>query len=78
MTYAFTDTAQIDELIMEDAAPVEEFSFLFDGFDTRKRRHDVLGYMAPTAQEAWDLCARCHPNFIVMTWGLEEQMRGAI
>jgi len=72
MTYAFTDNAQIDELIMEDAAPVEEFKFLFNGFNTRQRRQVVLGYMAPTAQEAWDLCARLNPDLIVINWGEAE------
>jgi hypothetical protein len=72
MTYAFTDNAQIDELIMEDAAPVEEFKFLFNGFHTRQRRQVVLGYMAPTAQEAWDLCARLNPDLIVINWGEAE------
>lgn len=53
-----------------------EYKFLFDGFHTRNRHllHDVLAYMAPTAQEAWDLCARLNPDFIVTNWGLEDRM----
>jgi hypothetical protein len=78
---AFTEQQQIDEAYIpteqdwEDVfAEEQEHSFLFSGFNTRQRRQVTLGYMAPTAQEAWDICARLNPDLIVMTWGLAENM----
>ena len=55
-------------------ATATEYSFLFNGFHTRQRRQVVLGYMAPTAQEAWEICARLNPELIVINWGLADHM----
>lgn len=51
-----------------------ESSFLFTGFHTRQRRQVTLAYMAETAQQAWDTCARLNPDLIVINWGLADHM----
>ena len=51
-----------------------EVKFLFNGFHTRQRRQVILGYMAKTGQEAWDICARLNPDLIVINWGLADHM----
>jgi hypothetical protein len=52
-----------------------ETSYIFVGFNTRQRRTVRLGYMARSAKEAWETCARCSPDLIVTEWGTEAHMR---
>ena len=76
---AFTEQQQIDEAYIpteqdwEDVfAEEQEYSFLFTGWNTRQRRQVVLSYMAPTAQEAWDICARLNPDLQVIRWDVAD------
>jgi len=56
-------------------ATATETSYIFEGFHVRQRRNVRLAYMAPTAQDAWETCARCSPDLIVTSWGTEDHMR---
>jgi hypothetical protein len=49
-----------------------ESKFIFAGFNTRQQRQVVLAYMAETAQQAWDTCARLNPDLIVTKWDLAD------
>ena len=51
-----------------------EQSYSFRGFFTDKNLSARLGYMALTAQDAWNLCAKLNPTFLVQIWGLEGQV----
>ena len=51
-----------------------EQSYSFRGIFTNKRYSTRLVYMAPTAQDAWNLCAKLNPTFLVQNWGLEGQV----
>ena len=51
-----------------------EQSYSFRGIFTDKNYSTRLGYMALTAQDAWDLCAELNPTFLVQNWGLEGQV----
>ena len=49
-----------------------EQKYIFDGIRTDINYHQVLAYMAETAQDAWNKCAELNPNFLVQTWGLAD------
>ena len=51
-----------------------EQSYSFRGIFTDKNYSTRLVYMAPTAQDAWNLCAKLNPTFLVQNWGLEGQV----
>ena len=51
-----------------------EQSYSFRGIFTDKNYSTRLGYMALTAQDAWDLCTELNPTFLVQNWGLEGQV----
>ena len=51
-----------------------ESKFLFVGIFTDKNYSTVLAYMAETAQDAWNKCAKLNPTFLVTNWGLEGQV----
>ena len=51
-----------------------EQSYSFRGIFTDKNLSARLGYMALTAQDAWNLCAKLNPTFLVQNWGLEGQV----
>lgn len=51
-----------------------EQTFIFTGWNVRQRRMDSLAYMALTAEDAWNTCAKLNPDFQVITWGQEDQM----
>ena len=76
---AFTDYAQIAEAYIpteqdwEDVfAEEQEHKFLFSGWNTRRQRHELLAYMAPTAQQAWETCARLNPDLQVVRWDVAD------
>ncbi len=79
MITAFTDNQQIDETYIpteQDWEDVfaEESKFLFIGWNTRRQRTEVVAYMAHTAQEAWDTCARNCPDLQVARWDLADHL----
>lgn len=49
-----------------------EQKYIFDGIRTDINYHQVLAYLAPTAEDAWNKCAELNPNFLVRTWGLAD------
>jgi hypothetical protein len=49
-----------------------EQKYYFDGIRTDINYHQVLAYIAPTAEDAWNTCAKLNPNFLVQTWGLAD------
>jgi hypothetical protein len=51
-----------------------EQSYSFRGIFTDKNYSTRLAYMAPTAQDAWDKCAKLNPTFLVQNWGFEGQV----
>ncbi len=51
-----------------------EQTYSFRGIFTDKNYSTRLGYMAETAQDAWDLCAKLNPTFLVQSWGFEGQV----
>lgn len=51
-----------------------EQSYSFRGIFTDKNYSTRLGYMALTAQDAWDKCAKLNPTFLVQNWGFEGQV----
>ena len=51
-----------------------EQSYSFRGIFTDKNYSTRLGYMAPTAQDAWDGITKQNPTFLVQNWGLEGQV----
>ena len=51
-----------------------EQSYSFRGIFINKNYSTRLNYMAPTAQDAWDLCAKLNPTFLVQNWGFEGQV----
>jgi hypothetical protein len=51
-----------------------EQSYSFRGIFTDKNYSTRLGYMAFTAQDAWNLCAKLNPTFLIQNWGLEGQV----
>ena len=48
--------------------------YSFRGIFTDKNYSTRLGYMAPTAQDAWNKCAELNPTFLVQNWGFEGQV----
>jgi len=51
-----------------------EQSYSFRGIFINKNYSTRLNYMALTAQDAWDLCAKLNPTFLVQNWGFEGQV----
>ncbi len=51
-----------------------EQSYSFRGIFTDKNYSTRLGYMAETQQDAWNLCAKLNPTFLVQSWGFEGQV----
>ena len=51
-----------------------EQSYSFRGIFTDKNYSTRLAYMAPTAQDAWNKCAKLNPTFLVQNWGFEGQV----
>lgn len=51
-----------------------EQSYSFRGIFTDKNYSTRLNYMAATAQDAWNLCAKLNPTFLVQSWGFEGQV----
>ena len=63
-----TSTIHVTENIMK------EYKFLFVGIHKRNNYHDVLAYMAETADEALKKCQTICPDFEIHNWGLAEHM----
>ena len=53
---------------------MKEYKFLFVGIHKRNNYHDVLAYMAETADEALKKCQTICPDFEIHNWGLAEHM----
>ena len=51
-----------------------EHKFLFVGIHKRNDYHDVLAYMAETADEALAKCQKLNPDFEIRNWGLADHM----
>ena len=51
-----------------------EQSYSFRGIFTDKNYSTLLNYMAETAQDAWNLCAKLNPTFLIQNWGFEGQV----
>ena len=51
-----------------------EQTYLFRGIFTDKNYSTRLAYIAETAQDAWDKCAKLNPTFLITNWGLEGQV----
>ena len=51
-----------------------EQSYSFRGIFTDKNYSTRLGYMAFTAQDAWNTITKQNPTFLVQNWGLEGQV----
>lgn len=75
----FTTTAQIDEAYIpteqdwEDVfSEDEEFKFLFYGYRIDTGIHDLLAYLAPTADEALAKCLKLNPKFQIVRWDVAD------
>ena len=53
---------------------MKEYKFAFVGVHKRNDYHDVLCYMAETAEEALKKCQTICPDFEIHNWGLLEHM----
>lgn len=53
---------------------MKEFKFAFVGVHKRTNYHDILCYLAETAEEALDKCQTLHPDFEIHNWGLLQHM----
>ncbi len=42
-----------------------EFTWVCDGFDTRKQMHDRLAFIRETAEQAIEVCQQLHPDFVI-------------
>jgi hypothetical protein len=51
-----------------------EQTYSFRGIFTDKNYSTRLGYMAATAQDAWNGFAKLNPTFLVQSWGFEGQV----
>ena len=61
-------TIPVSEVIMK------EYKFAFVGVHKRNDYHDILCYMAETAEEALKKCQTIQPDFEIHNWGLLEHM----
>ena len=53
---------------------MKEFKFAFVGVHKRNDYHDILCYMAETAEEALKKCQTIQPDFEIHNWGLLQHM----
>lgn len=53
---------------------MEESKFAFIGVHKNTNYHDILCYLAETAEEALNKCQTLHPDFEIYNWGLLEHM----
>ena len=53
---------------------MKEYKFLFVGVHKRNNYHDVLAYLAETAEEALNKCQTIQPDFEIHNWGLAQHM----
>ena len=51
-----------------------EKSYSFRGIFTDKNYSTRLGYMAETAQDAWNTITEQNPTFLIQNWGFESQV----
>ena len=63
-----TSTIPATDVIMK------EYKFAFVGVHKRNDYHDILCYMAETAEEALKKCQTIQPDFEIHNWGLLEHM----
>ena len=53
---------------------MKEYKFAFVGIHKRNDYHDMLCYLAETAEEALNKCQTIHPDFEIHNWGLLDHM----
>ena len=53
---------------------MKEYKFAFVGVHKRNDYHDMLCYLAETAEEALKKCQTIQPDFEIHNWGLLEHM----
>ena len=53
---------------------MKEFKFAFVGVHKRNDYHDMLCYLAETAEEALNKCQTINPDFEIHNWGLLQHM----
>jgi len=53
---------------------MKEYKFAFIGIHKRNDYHDMLCYLAETAEEALNKCQTIQPDFEIHNWGLLEHM----
>ena len=53
---------------------MKEYKFAFIGIHKRNDYHDMLCYMAETAEEALNKCQTINPDFEIHNWGLLQHM----
>ena len=59
---------------MTSTTQMTEQTYSFRGIFTDKNYSTRLNYMAETQQDAWNLCAKLNPTFLLQSWGFEGQV----